>query len=103
MASAVEMAQHVRCGRVVMIGDSLASSLSKHPQEFCDRVVKKIKASTCSRRRSRSRRSSWCACCSRSSARTFTFNDISTPQGVVQHMLKQMAPQALLLERVHAS
>lgn len=41
MASAIDMAKHVKKGLIEMIGDSLARSLAMHPDEFMDRIAKK--------------------------------------------------------------
>lgn len=90
MASAVEMAKHVRCGRVVMIGESLASSLAKHPQAYCDRVVKKIKASDMRPAPLPISPQLVVRVLLKQLGEDVDFIDISTPRGVVQHMLKQM-------------
>lgn len=39
LASAVDVARHIKQGRVKVVGDSLAAALAKHPDEYLDRVV----------------------------------------------------------------
>jgi len=40
LASAIDVARHIKRGHVKVLGDSLAVALSKHPDEYLDRVVK---------------------------------------------------------------
>ena len=39
LASAVDIARHIKRGNVKVIGDSLAAALAKHPESYLDRIV----------------------------------------------------------------
>ena len=39
LASAVDVARHIKQSRLKVIGDSLAAALAKHPDEYLDRIV----------------------------------------------------------------